>query len=290
MIYNKVEQLIGNTPLYNIERALKNIETNCKLYAKLEYYNPFMSIKDRPAYNMLINAKKKGLINNETVIIEATSGNMGIALAGFGNLDGNKVIIVMPDDVTQERISLLKLLNTEVVFVDKNLGYSGCVAKAQEIALRYPNSFLVNQFENKDNYLAYQDYSQEIDIEVDCLVIASGSGGSITGITKSLKRMNKNLYVVEVVAKDEKHIIAGITPRIIQKLIDRSLIDEVIEVSNEEALYGMKELIKCEGLMVGISSGANYFAAKEIAKRNKFRNILTVFPDNIMKYLSIAEI
>ena len=266
MIYNKIEQLIGSTPLYNIERALKNIDTNAKLYAKLEYYNPFMSIKDRPAYNMIINAKEKGLIKEKTVIIEATSGNMGIALAGFGNLEGNKVIIVMPDNVTKERISLLKLLNAEIVLVDNKLGYLGCIEKAKELNKLYQDSYLVNQFENEYNYLAYQNYNKEIGIDIDCLIVASGSGGSLMGITKSLKKNNPNLYVIEVVAKDEKHIIAGITPRIEQKLIDPNLIDEVIEVSNIDATNAMKELIQFEGLMVGISSGANFFASKEVLK------------------------
>ena len=287
MIYNNINQLIGNTPLYNLEKIELKEGLNCKLYAKLEYYNPFMSIKDRPAYNMLKKAIDEKQINSNTVIIEATSGNMGIALAGFGNLFNNKVIIVMPDNVGKERIDLLKVINADVVLVDNQLGYSGCIEKAKELASKIHNSFFVNQFENDFNYLAYQNYCDEIEVEVDCLVVASGTGGSLRGITESLKVKNPNLYVVEVVAKDLNNKIAGITPRIKQPLVDRKLVNEIIEVSNEQALKTMKEIIKFEGLMVGISSGANLYASIDIAKRNKFRNILTVFPDNIMKYLSV---
>jgi cysteine synthase A len=297
MLYDDISQAIGNTPLVRINKI--NNSTN-RIYAKVESMNPLSSIKDRAALFMLNEAKNKGLINENSVIIEPTSGNTGIGLAYLSVIKGYKCILVMPESMSVERRMLLSALGAEIVLTDKNKGMVGAIEKANELIKTTPNSFMPSQFENSDNALAhYQTTAREIysdlNSKVDMLVACVGSSGTIIGCSKYLKEQNPNIKVAAVeplnsaVLSGEKphsHKIQGMGAGFVPRLFQKELVDEIVKVSDEDALDMTKRLSREEGLLVGISSGAALCAALELSKKVENKNIVVIFPDSGERYLS----
>lgn len=302
-IFNSVDKLIGNTPLVELANVAKKYATKGKILAKIEFFNPAGSIKDRVAKQMLDDAYKQGRINEDTIIIEPTSGNTGIGLAMLCAIRGNKAVIVMPDNMSIERIKIMRAYGAEVILTPANLGMKGAIDKANQIAQEYDNSFICGQFDNPSNPLShYESTGKEIfddtDGEVDILVCGVGTGGTITGIGKFLKEKNSNVKVVAVEPKESPvlskgksgaHAIQGIGAGFVPSVLDVNVLDEVIAVSGDDAITTMKELAILEGLFVGISSGAALKGAIEIASReeNKEKTIVVVLPDGGNKYMDL---
>ena len=303
-IYKKIEETIGNTPLLELTNIEKKFNLKAKIYAKLEYFNPAGSVKDRVALSMINDAEERGLIKDGATIIEPTSGNTGIGLALIGASRGYKVILTMPDTMSKERIKLIKGYGAEVVLTEGKLGMEGAVKKAIEINENTPNSFIPSQFDNPANVLAhYKTTAREIwedtEGEIDVFVASVGSGGTITGIAKFLKEQNFNLKVFAVEPEKSPliskgisgaHGIQGIGANFIPKNFDKTLTDGVLTVQDEEAIKTASLLAKTEGLLVGISSGANVASAIALAKKDEFKDkiIVTVLPDTGERYLSTS--
>lgn len=301
-IYNELTELIGNTPLVSLKNIEREYDVQANILAKVEFFNPGGSVKDRIAFAMLSQAKKEGLINDETVIIEPTSGNTGIGLASIGASMGLRVILTMPETMSVERRNLLKAYGAELVLTDGSTGMKGAIAKANELAESFENSFIPSQFDNTANVkMHYNTTGPEIyrDTEgtVDILVSGVGTGGTLTGTGSYLKEQNPNIKVVAVepetsaILSGEKpgpHKIQGIGAGFIPSILDESLIDEIIRVSDQDAFETGRNIARKEGLLVGISSGAAVFAAIELAKRpeNKGKNIVVILPDTGERYLS----
>lgn len=291
--------LIGNTPLVKINKINTGHAT---IVAKLECKNPAGSVKDRPAYNMIIQAEKAGLIDKDTVIIEPTSGNTGVGLAFVCAIKGYKMILTMPETMSMERRRLLKAYGAELVLTEGSKGMQGAVDKAKELHSRNPNSFIPQQFNNPDNpeshYLTTaEEIWNDTEGKVDIVVAGVGTGGTICGIAKKLKEKNQKIKAVAVepfasqvlVGKPAyAHKIQGIGANFIPKNFDRSLIDEIFPVKDEDAIITAQRLPKEEGLLSGISGGANIYAAAELSKRpeNKGKLIVAILPDSGEKYLS----
>lgn len=302
-IFNSVDKLIGNTPLVELANVAKKYATKGKILAKIEFFNPAGSIKDRVAKQMLEDAYKQGRINEDTIIIEPTSGNTGIGLAMLCAIRGNKAVIVMPDNMSIERIKIMRAYGAKVILTPANLGMKGAIDKANQIAQEYDNSFICGQFDNQSNPLShYESTGKEIfddtDGEVDILVCGVGTGGTITGIGKFLKEKNSNVKVVAVEPKESPvlsegksgaHAIQGIGAGFVPSVLDVNVLDEIIAVSGDDAITTMKELAILEGLFVGISSGAALKGAIEIASReeNKEKTIVVVLPDGGNKYMDL---
>ena len=302
-IFNSVDKLIGNTPLVELANVAKKYATKGKILAKIEFFNPAGSIKDRVAKQMLDDAYKQGRINEDTIIIEPTSGNTGIGLAMLCAIRGNKAVIVMPDNMSIERIKIMRAYGAEVILTPANLGMKGAIDKANQIAQEYDNSFICGQFDNPSNPLShYESTGKEIfddtDGEVDILVCGVGTGGTITGVGRFLKEKNSNVKVVAVEPKESPvlsegksgaHAIQGIGAGFVPSVLDVNVLDEVITVSGDDAITTMKELAILEGLFVGISSGAALKGAIEIASReeNKEKTIVVVLPDGGNKYMDL---
>lgn len=301
-IAKKLTDLIGNTPLlelenYNVEKGIQ-----AKLIAKLEYFNPGGSVKDRIGYSMIVDAEEKGLINKDTVIIEPTSGNTGIALAIVAASKKYKLILTMPDTMSVERRSVLKALGAELVLTPGKDGMKGAISKAQELATEIENSFIPQQFENASNPEIHRKTTAEeiwkdTDGKVDIFVGGVGTGGTITGVGEALKKKNPNIKIIAVEPTDSPvlsggapgpHKIQGIGAGFVPKVLNTGIIDEIYKVQNEEAFKISRDLARTEGLLVGISSGAATFAATEIAKRseNKDKVIVVLLPDTGERYLS----
>lgn len=301
-IYDSIEQLIGKTPLLRLKNLEKEYSLKAKLVVKIEKFNPVGSSKDRAVLYMLNDAEKKGLIKSGATIIEPTSGNTGIALAGIGSARGYKVVLTMPDSMSVERRNLLKGLGATVVLTEGELGMSGAIEKAKQIQAKTPNSFILSQFDNKANSLAhYKTTAPEIyedtDGEVDILVCGIGTGGTFTGTAKYLKEKKPNLLAIAVEPSASpmisegvsgKHKIQGIGANFIPENFDRSLCDFVFAVDDADAINCAKMLAKTQGLSVGISSGAALFAAIELAKKqeNSGKMIVAILPDGGERYLS----
>ncbi|MDQ7031499.1 MAG: cysteine synthase A [Desulfonauticus sp.] len=302
VIYSNVLELIGNTPLV----ALSNIARECKanVVAKLEFFNPGGSIKDRIARQILVRAREQGKINNSTLIIEATSGNTGIGLALVCAVMKLKLLIVMPANMSLERQRILKALGAELVLTPPEEGMSGAVEKALKIAKEHNNTFLTSQFENLDNVEAHYLYTaeeiwQDTEGKIDIFVAGVGSGGTITGVGKRLKEYNPEIaiYAVEPVnspvlsgGQPGLHAIQGIGAGFVPEILDTDLIDGVIKVQDEDALDMAAQLIRKEGIMAGISSGANCVAALSLAKKKENAGKMIVFPacDTAERYLSTS--
>ncbi len=301
-IYQSIADLIGNTPLLEVQNYAANNGLSAKILAKLEYFNPAGSVKDRIAKAMLEDAESKGLLNKDTVIIEPTSGNTGIGLASLATAKGYKIILTMPETMSIERRNLLKAYGAELVLTEGAKGMKGAIAKAQELAESTPNSFIPSQFTNKANPLVHYNTTgpeiwKDTDGKVDILVSGVGTGGTISGVGKYLKEKNSNIKIVAVEPEASPvlskgtpgpHKIQGIGAGFVPDTLDTGIYDEIITVSNENAFETGKAFAKAEGVLVGISSGAALFAATELAKRseNTGKTIVVVLPDTGERYLS----
>ena len=300
-IYQSADRLIGKTPLLELSHIEKQFNLKAKIFAKLEYFNPAGSVKDRIAKAMIEEAEASGRLKAGSVIIEPTSGNTGIGIAAVGTAKGYKVIIVMPETMSVERRQLIKAYGAEIVLSDGTKGMKGAIAKADELAKEY-NGVVLGQFVNPANPLAhYKTTAPEIwndtDGKVDAFVAGVGTGGTISGVGKFLKERKEDVKIVAVEPKSSPvlsegvagvHKIQGIGAGFVPETLDTKIYDEVIPVSNEDAFAFGKLIGKAEGVLVGISSGAALAAAVELAKREEFKgkNIVVLFPDSGDRYLS----
>ena len=301
-IYTSADQLIGKTPLLELTHIEKKYGLKAKIFAKLEYFNPAGSVKDRIAKAMIDDAEEKGLLKEDSVIIEPTSGNTGIGLASVAAARGYRIIIVMPETMSVERRQIMKAYGAELVLTDGAKGMKGAIEKADELAKEIPNSFVPGQFVNKANPKAHFETTgpeifSDTDGKVDFFVAGVGTGGTITGTGKYLKSKLPNVKVVAVEPKSSAvlstgvagpHKIQGIGAGFVPKVLDTAVYDEIIPVENDDAFAMGKEVGRNEGVLVGISSGAALWAAVELAKRpeNEGKNIVVLFPDTGDRYLS----
>ena len=301
-VKNSFLDLVGNTPLVRVNNLIKKDELKADVLAKLEYFNPAGSVKDRIAKEMIQDALEKGLINENTTLIEPTSGNTGIGLSAVATSLNLKIIITMPETMSVERRNLMKAYGAELVLTPGSEGMKGAIAKAKELASQIENSFIPGQFENPANPQAHykttgpEIYSQT-EGKVDIFVAGVGTGGTISGIGKYLKEQNPNVKVVAVepasspvlsTGKGGAHKIQGIGAGFVPDTLDTKIYDEIITVENEDAFASGKEVAKTEGILIGISSGAAIQATKELAKReeNKGKTIVVLLPDGGDRYLS----
>ena len=301
-IKNGFLDLVGQTPLVRLNNLIKKEGLEADVLAKLEYFNPAGSVKDRIAKEMILDAMEKGLINENTTLIEPTSGNTGIGLSAVATSLNLKIIITMPETMSVERRNLMKAYGAELVLTPGSEGMKGAIAKAKELASQIENSFIPGQFENPANPQAHykttgpEIYSQT-EGKVDIFVAGVGTGGTISGIGKYLKEQNPNVKVVAVepasspvlsTGKGGAHKIQGIGAGFVPDILDTKIYDEIITVENEDAFASGKEVAKTEGILIGISSGAAIQAAKELAKReeNKGKTIVVLLPDGGDRYLS----
>ena len=301
-VYTSADQLIGKTPLLELTHIEKKYGLKAKIFAKLEYFNPAGSVKDRVAKAMLDDAEQKGILKKDSVIIEPTSGNTGIGLASVAAARGYRIIIVMPETMSVERRQLMKAYGAELVLSDGTKGMKGAIEKADELAKEIPNSFIPGQFVNEANPKAHFETTgpeifEDTDGKVDFFVAGVGTGGTVTGVGKYLKSKLPDIKIVAVEPKSSAvlstgvagpHKIQGIGAGFVPKVLDTSVYDEIIPVENDDAFAMGKEVGRNEGVLVGISSGAALWAAIEIAKRpeNEGRNIVVLFPDTGDRYLS----
>ena len=301
-IYTSADQLVGKTPLLELTHIEKEFNLQAKIYAKLEYFNPAGSVKDRIAKAMIEDAEEKGLLKEGSVIIEPTSGNTGIGLAAIAAAKGYRIIIVMPETMSVERRQLMKAYGAELVLSDGTKGMKGAIAKAAEIAAETPGSFIPGQFVNPANPKIHRETTgpeiyEDTDGEVDFLVAGVGTGGTITGTGEYLKSKKPEVKVVAVEPKTSAvlstgvagpHKIQGIGAGFVPDVLNTKVYDEIIPVANEDAFAVGKLIGKKEGVLVGISAGAATWAAIELAKRpeNKGKKIVVILPDTGDRYLS----
>ena len=301
-IYTSADQLIGSTPLLELTHIEKKHDLKAKILAKLEYFNPAGSVKDRIAKAMIDDAEAKGLLNADSVIIEPTSGNTGIGLASVAAARGYRIIIVMPETMSVERRQLMKAYGAELVLTEGAKGMKGAIAKADELAKEIPNSFIPGQFVNAANPKAHFETTgpeifADTDGNVDIFVAGVGTGGTVTGVGQYLKSKKPEVKVVAVEPKSSavlstgvagSHKIQGIGAGFVPDVLDTKIYDEIIPVENDDAFASGKEIGKSEGVLVGISSGAAVWAAIELAKRpeNAGKTIVVLLPDTGDRYLS----
>ena len=301
-IAKNLTDLIGNTPLLELSNYNKANGLEARLIVKLEYFNPLSSVKDRIGYAMIKDAEDKGKISKDTVIIEPTSGNTGIALAFVAAAKGYKLILTMPETFSIERRKLLKALGAELVLTPGPDGMPGAIRKADELAAQIPNSFIPQQFENPANpeihrVTTAEEIWRDTDGAVDIFISGVGTGGTVTGVGEVLKQKKSAVKVIAVEPNDSPvlsggakgpHKIQGIGAGFVPGIFNREIVDEIYKVKNDEAFETSRELARIEGLLVGISSGAAAFAATQIAKRqeNKGKTIVVILPDTGERYLS----
>ncbi len=301
-VYKSVSELVGRTPLLELCNIKREEKLEANVFAKLEYFNPAGSIKDRVAKEMIEKAQKDGVLNKDTTIIEPTSGNTGIGIAAICASMGIKVIIVMPETMSKERRMLMKAYGAELVLSNGQEGMTGAIKKAEELKASIPNSIIAGQFINPANPLAHKKTTgpeiwEDLDGEVDIFVAGVGTGGTITGNGEFLKSKNPDIKIVAVEPKTSavlsgekagKHGIQGIGAGFIPEILNTKIYDEIITVENEEAYKMSRMIAEKEGVLVGISSGAALFAAVELAKlpENKEKNIVVILPDTGERYLS----
>ena len=301
-IYKSSDELIGHTPLLELSRIEKELNLEARIIAKLEYFNPAGSVKDRIAKAMLDDAEKAGKLKPDSTIIEPTSGNTGIGLASVAAARGYKVIIVMPETMSVERRQLMKAYGAELVLTEGAKGMKGAIAKANELAATTPNSFIPGQFVNPANPKAHLETTgpevwEDTDGKIDYFVAGIGTGGTVTGVGQYLKSKSKDVKVVAVEPKSSAvlstgvagaHKIQGIGAGFVPDVLDTKIYDEIIAVENDDAFATGKLVGHKEGILVGISSGAALWAAIEVAKRpeNKGKNIVVLLPDTGDRYLS----
>jgi cysteine synthase A len=301
-VYQSITELVGGTPLLELKNYEQENGLQAKIYAKLEYFNPAGSVKDRIAKAMIEDAEKNGQLKKGSVIIEPTSGNTGIGLAAVAASKGYKIILTMPETMSVERRNLLKAYGAELVLTEGAKGMKGAIAKAEELAAETPNSFIPGQFKNPANPEAHRKTTgpeiwKDTDGKVDIFVAGVGTGGTLTGVGEYLKSQNKNVKVVAVEPATSPvlskgysgaHKIQGIGAGFVPDTLNTSIYDEIVAVENEAAFATGKEIARVEGVLVGISSGAAIYAATELAKRpeNKGKVIVAVLPDTGDRYLS----
>ena len=300
-IYNSIVEIVGHTPLLRLGKLTTRLRLNAEILAKCEMYNPWFSVKDRVALSLIENEEKKG-VSEDTIFVEATSGNTGIGLAGVCAAKGYKLIIIMSEDMSEERIRIMRHLGAEVILTPKEEGMNGAINKAKILKERNPNVVVLSQFENDANPNAHRmgtamEILEDTGGDFDVLVASVGTSGTITGIASVLKTYNKDLYVVAVEPEGSAvlsgeakgtHKIQGIGAGFIPPLYDKKLVNEVIKISDEDAIEMAKAVAKIEGLPVGISAGASIVGAIEVAKRKEFTNkrVIVILPDSVERYLS----
>lgn len=303
-IYHSITEMVGHTPLLNLHKLAKHYDIQTTLLAKCEFYNPLFSVKDRIALQMIEDLEKEGRITPETILVEATSGNTGIALSAICAAKGYKLVIIMPENMTEERKILIKHFGAEIILTPEADGMKGAIAKAELLIKRNPHAILISQFTNPSNLKAHQlntgmEIMKDTDGNVDCLVSTVGTGGTLTGIASTLKSCNPDLYVVAVEPQESAvlngksagpHHIPGIGAGFIPPLLDRSLINEVIDIPSDEAIQMAKTVAEIEGLPTGISSGAALSAAIQVGSRPKMqhKNIVVILPSAVERYLSLG--
>lgn len=301
-IYTSVEQLIGKTPLMELCNIEKKYELKAHILAKLEYFNPAGSVKDRVAKQMIKDAEESGILKPGGCIIEPTSGNTGIGIASISSSKGYKAIIVMPDTMSVERINTIKAYGADVVLTPGSKGMSGAIEKAEELKRNIPNSIIAGQFVNPSNPKAHNlttapEIWEDTEGKVDILVAGVGTGGTITGVGEYLKEKNPNIKIIAVEPEKSKllsgekagpHGLQGIGANFIPDVLNTEIYDEIFPVSEDDAFRISREIGKLEGILVGISSGAAMYAAVEVAKReeNTGKNIVVILPDTGERYLS----
>lgn len=301
-IKSNLTELIGNTPLLELKlvEAAENLQA--ELVAKVEYFNPGGSVKDRIAFAMIEDAEEKGLLKPGALIIEPTSGNTGVGLAWVATVKGYKLVLTMPETMSIERQNLLKALGAQLVLTPGSEGMSGAIRKAKELQESNPGSIILQQFENEANPKAHekttaQEIWRDTDGKVDIFVASVGTGGTLTGTARGLKQHNAGIKIVAVEpanspvlsgGKPGPHKIQGIGAGFVPKIYDASVVDEVVQVADDDAIRTSRELSRTEGLLVGISSGAAAFVAIQLAKRpeNKGKRIVVLLPDTGERYLS----
>lgn len=301
-IANSLTDLIGNTPLLRPSNFIKKQRLDAELILKLEYFNPLSSVKDRVGNAMICDAEEKGLIGEGSVLVEPTSGNTGIALAFAAAAKGYRLILTMPETMSQERRNLLKALGAELVLTEGTKGMNGAIAQAQKLSEEIPGAVIMGQFSNPANPEIHkkttaQEILRDTDGKVDIFVAGVGTGGTLTGVGEVLKQHNPSTKIVAVEpslspvlsgGKPGPHGLQGIGAGFVPQVLKTQLIDEIITVTNEDAFETTRQLAKTEGLLVGISSGAAAFAAAELAKRpeNKDKRIVALMPDTGERYMS----
>lgn len=301
-IYKSLVELIGRTPLLELKNYSEQHDLEATLLGKLEYFNPAGSVKDRIAKAMIEDAEEKGLLNPKSVIIEPTSGNTGIGLAAVAAARGYRIILTMPETMSIERRNLLKAYGAEVVLTEGVKGMKGAIEKAKELTQSIPNSFMPGQFDNPANPKVHvattgPEIWEDTEGEVDIFVAGVGTGGTISGVGKYLKQKNPKVKIVAVEPFDSPvlsggkpgpHKIQGIGAGFVPQTLDTAIYDELIPVKNEDAFRAARTIARCEGVLIGISSGAAVWAATELAKRpeNKGKTIVVLLPDTGERYLS----
>ena len=299
-IYNQFQELIGNTPLFRMHNFERNNNLSAQILAKLEYFNPAGSVKDRIAWAMIDKAEREGKLTPDSVIIEPTSGNTGVGLAAVAAARGYKIIIAMPETMSIERRKILQAYGAELVLTEGAKGMKGAIAKAHELAAETPNSFIPSQFTNLANPACHkQTTAREIwettDGKLDIFVAGVGTGGTLSGVGEFLKEKNPAIKVVAVEpdsspvlseGKAGAHKIQGIGAGFVPDTLNTKIYDEIFRVTNDEAYNTMREIARAEGLLVGISSGASAFAAKSLAAKNPGKIIVALLPDTGERYLS----
>ncbi len=302
-IYKNITELIGNTPMLELSGISKQMNANARILAKLEYFNPAGSVKDRVGLAMLDDAEKSGVLTKDTVIIEPTSGNTGIGIAAVASARGYKTVIVMPDSMSVERQKLLKAYGAELVLTDGKLGMTGAIKKAEELKKEYGDAFIPGQFTNPANPRCHElttgpEIWNATDGKVDIFVAGAGTGGTVSGVGRYLKSKNPDVKIIAVEPQASPvlsggeagaHKIQGIGAGFVPQTLDMSVVDEVVTVDDDEALAMIKTLVKTDGVFCGVSSAAAVCAAIGIASReeNRDKTIVTLLPDGGEKYLSL---
>ena len=299
-VYSSFQELIGNTPLFQLKNFARKNNLSAQILAKLEYFNPAGSVKDRIAWAMIDRAEREGKLNENSVIIEPTSGNTGVGLAAVAAARGYRIIIAMPETMSIERRKILQAYGAELVLTPGSLGMKGAIAKAKELAAEIPNAFTPGQFVNPANPECHkQTTAREIwdalDGKLDIFVAGVGTGGTLSGVGEFLKSQNPAIKVVAVEpdsspvlseGKAGSHKIQGIGAGFVPETLNTKIYDEIFRVTNDDAFNTAKELARTEGLLVGISSGASTFAAKKLAEKNPGKTIVALLPDTGERYLS----
>lgn len=301
-IYNSIEQLIGSTPLLRLSNIEKKYGAKAKILGKLEFFNPAGSVKDRVGLAMIYDAEQRGILKEGSVIIEPTSGNTGIGIAAVAAVRGYRTVIVMPETMSEERRKLMKAYGAELVLTDGAKGMSGAIEKAQQLKKEIPDSFIAGQFVNPANAKAHFDTTgpeiyNDTDGGVDIFVAGVGTGGTVTGVGEFLKSKNPNIKIVAVEPENSPvlskgqsgtHGIQGIGAGFVPEVLNTDIIDEIITVSDSDAINTSRYMGKDEGFLIGISAGAALYAAIKLAEReeNKDKNIVVLLPDSGNKYLS----